>query len=169
MDAKLVRAAGAWAQLQPGAAVAGAENPIIGNRALSGRIDDHAPSSRACQFLEAGLEPTLGVGRLAFHDSPIDSFHLPARKQGAQPAQRLRMPAKQETAAGVAVEPMSKRGRVGQTEAQLIKVAFEVRAAAGPAMHGNPSRLVDDQYQAVAIEDSLGESRQGGFSSLSIE
>jgi hypothetical protein len=63
------------------------------------------------------------------------------------------MAAEDEAAAGVAVEAVSKRRRVRQTETQLIKGAFKIRTAAGSAMHGNPCGLVDDQYETVAIQD----------------
>jgi hypothetical protein len=47
--------------------------------------------------------------------------------------------------------------RVRQAKAQLIKAAFEIGAAAGAGMHGNPSRLVDDEDESVAVENALGE------------
>src|SRR5207248_10709513 len=98
------------------------------------------------------FDPALDVARLAFDDRPIDFFHSTSGEQPAQPAQRLGMPAEDEAATGVAVEAMSERRRMGQTETQLVKAAFEIRTTAGSAMHGNPRRLVDDQYQTVAIE-----------------
>jgi hypothetical protein len=90
-------------------------------------------------------------------DGPVDLLHLAARKQRAQPAQRLRMPAEDEAAAGVAVEPMSERWGVRQTKTQLIEATFEIRAAAGSGMHGDARWLVDDQYEPVAIEHPSGQ------------
>ncbi len=36
----------------------------------------------------------------------------------------------------------------------MIEIAFEIVAALRPAMHRQPCRLVDDQDQAIAIEDA---------------
>jgi len=53
----------------------------------------------------------------------------------------------------VAVEPMRQRRRARQPEAQRAKVIFQAFAALGTAMHGDARRLIDDQDQAVAIEE----------------
>ena len=50
---------------------------------------------------------------------------------------------------------MGKRRRVWQAEAQLGEPAFEIGAAAGAGMHGNPGRLVDDQDETVAIKNAI--------------
>ena len=65
------------------------------------------------------------------------------------------MPAEDEAAAGIAIEPMGKTRRVRQPEAQRIEAAFEVRTTARTGMHRDPRRLVDDQYETVAIEDAV--------------
>ena len=124
---------------------------------LSGGVDNHMPAGIEREFLEAGFDPALDVARLAFDNGPIDFFHSTSGEQPAQPAQRLGMPAEDEAATGVAVEAMSERRRMGQTEAQLIKGAFEIWTAAGSAVHGNPRRLVDDQYEPVTIEHPSGQ------------
>jgi hypothetical protein len=67
------------------------------------------------------------------------------------------MPAEDQAAAGVTVEPMSERRRVRQTKTQLIEATLEVRAAAGSGMHGDARWLVDDQYETIAIEDLSGQ------------
>ena len=43
-----------------------------------------------------------------------------------------------------------------QPEAQRVKAAFEIGAAAGAGVHGDPRGLIDDQYQPVAVEHALG-------------
>ena len=53
---------------------------------------------------------------------------------------------------------MGERRRVRQPEAQLIEPTFEIGAAAGAGMHGDPGRLVDDEDQPVAIEDAVARS-----------
>ena len=157
MDAQLMRAPGAWAQIEPSPAVGDAEHPIIGDGALPARIDDHAPAAAAGPLLETGLDPALILGWPAFDHGPIDFFHLAGSKQRTEPAQRFWMPPEDEAAAGVAVEPVRKSGWMRHTEAQLIKVSLEVWAAARSAMHGNPGWLVDDQYEPVAIEHPSGQ------------
>ena len=53
----------------------------------------------------------------------------------------------------VAVEPMRQRRRARQPEAQCAEVIFQAFAALGTAMHSDARRLIDDQHQAVAIEE----------------
>src|SRR5262249_34650365 len=91
--------------------------------------------------------------------SPADAS---ARNGRAEPAQRLRMSAEHKTAAGVAVEPMGERRSVRQAKAQPTEAAFEIRTAAGTGMHRNPCRLVDNQYEPVAIEHAIGQRFSGG-------
>src|ERR1700758_1582194 len=67
------------------------------------------------------------------------------------------MPTEDEAAAGVAIEPVGKARRMRQAEAQRIEPAFESRSTAGTGMHRNPRRLVDHQYEPVAIEDAVVE------------
>ena len=61
------------------------------------------------------------------------------------------MPSEHKAAAGVAIETMSERRRMRQTEPQRIKAAFEIGATAGTGMHGDPRGLVYHQYETVAI------------------
>jgi len=150
-----MRAAGARPQLEPGAARVRTEEPIIGHRPLPSRIDDHAPAGAAGEFLEPSLDPARCLGWLAFNHGPVDLFDEPAGKQCAEAAQRLWMPAEDETAAGIAIEPMGKTRRVRQAEAQCTEPAFEIRTTARTGMHRDPRGLVDDQYQTVAIEDAV--------------
>jgi hypothetical protein len=51
---------------------------------------------------------------------------------------------------------VGERRRVRQTEAQFVEPAFEIGTAAGPGVDGNAGRLVDDDDQAVTIEDAVG-------------
>ena len=50
MDAQLMGPAGARPQLEPGATAGDAANPVIGDRLLSGGIDDHAPAGAAAEL-----------------------------------------------------------------------------------------------------------------------
>jgi hypothetical protein len=65
------------------------------------------------------------------------------------------MPAEHKAAAGVAVEPMGERRRVRQAKTECVEAAFEIPAAAGTGMHGNPRGLVDNQDQPVTIKDAI--------------
>ena len=65
------------------------------------------------------------------------------------------MPAEDKAPAGIAVEAMRERRRMRQAEPQSIEAAFEIRAATGTGVDRDPGRLVDDQYEPVAIEDSV--------------
>jgi hypothetical protein len=48
---------------------------------------------------------------------------------------------------------VGERRRARQAEAELIQQSVEARAAFGPAVHGHSGRLVQDQHQAVAVEE----------------
>src|SRR5271167_4895795 len=65
------------------------------------------------------------------------------------------MPSEHEAATRVAVEAMGERRRMRQAEAQRVEAAFEIRTTARSGMHSDPRRLVDDQYEPVAIEDAI--------------
>src|SRR5262249_27183209 len=127
-------------------------------RPLPGGIDDHAPAGTACQLFEPGRDATLCLGWMAFDDGPVELLDEPAGKQRAKPAQGLWMAAEDEAAAGVAVETMSERRWVWQAKTQRIKAAFEIGTTAGAGMHGDPRGLVDDQYEPIAVEHTVGET-----------
>jgi hypothetical protein len=44
---------------------------------------------------------------------------------------------------------------VRQAKTECVEAAFEIRAAAGTGMHGNPRGLVDNQDQPVTIKDAI--------------
>ena len=76
MDAQLMGPAGARPQLEPGAIIREAADTIIGDRALSGGIDDHPPAAASAELSEPGLDPALRLGWAALDDGPIDFLHL---------------------------------------------------------------------------------------------
>ena len=63
------------------------------------------------------------------------------------------MPSEHQTARGVAVEPMRKRGPARQAEAQGVKIILEARAAFRPGMNGDAGGLIENEHQPVAIEE----------------
>jgi hypothetical protein len=62
--------------------------------------------------------------------------------------------AEHQAAGGVAVEPMRQRRAARQAEAQRVETILEALAAFRPGMHRNAGRLVDHEYQAVAVEQT---------------
>ena len=65
------------------------------------------------------------------------------------------MPSEHQTAGGVPVEPMRKRGPARQAEAQRVEIILEARAAFRPGVNGDASGLIEDEHQPVAIEEPL--------------
>ncbi len=115
------------------------------------------PVPRVCFFSGASIGALEAAAGTAGNDRPIDLLDLALGKQPAEAAQRLRMAAEHQTAAGVAVEPMRQGRRPRQTEAQRVEPGFEIGAAARTGMHRDAGRLIDDQHQPVAIEHPLEE------------
>jgi hypothetical protein len=68
------------------------------------------------------------------------------------------MAAQHQAAAGVAVEPVRKGGRMREAEAQAVELLLKVGTAAGAGVHRDACRLVDDQDQPVTIQYAVGES-----------
>src|SRR5947209_2346905 len=155
MNPQLVGPAGARPQFEPSPSVRGAANSVVGDRPLSGGVDDHPPTAASIELSEPGLDLAFGLGRAALDNRPIDFLHLSAGEQRPQPPQRLRVPPQHQAAAGIAIEPMGESRRVWQAEAQVVEPTFEIGPASGAGMHGNPGRLVDDENQTVAIEHPL--------------
>ena len=65
------------------------------------------------------------------------------------------MPSEHQTARGVAVEPMRKRGLARQAEAQGVEIILEARAAFRPGMNGDAGGLIENEHEPVAIEEPL--------------
>ena len=63
------------------------------------------------------------------------------------------MPPEDETARGVAVQPVSERGGAWHAEPQIVEMILEARAAFRASVHRHSGRLIDDQHQPVAMED----------------
>ena len=72
----------------------------------------------------------------------------------AESPQRLRVPAEHEAAGGVAVEAMRDLRPARQAEAERVEVIGQRFAALRPRMHGQARRLVDDEHEAIAVEDA---------------
>src|SRR5580658_4889334 len=112
MNPDLVGAAGARAQFQPRAFVRSAQDTVIGDGPFSRRVDRHLPSAAADELSEPAVDAALILERPALDNSPIDLFDIAFGEHRAEPAQRLRMAAEDETAAGVAIEPVGEGRRV---------------------------------------------------------
>src|SRR5580704_4694826 len=89
MHPHLMGAAGTRPELEPGAAVGGAQHAIIGDRRLAGRVDYHVPADTPRLLAESGLDAAFGLSRHAGDNRPIDLFDLPFREQPAEAAQCL--------------------------------------------------------------------------------
>ena len=64
------------------------------------------------------------------------------------------MAAEHQAAAGIAIEPVRQLRPIRQAEAQAVQQALEVRPALGAGMHREAGRLVEDQHQRVAIQET---------------
>ena len=133
----------------------GAEDAVLGHGRLAPRVDDHAPSGAAGLLAQPRLDAAFRrVGDSGDH-SPVDLLDLAIGEQPTEPAQCLWVAAQHQAAGGVAVEPVGEGGRVRQAEAQQRKPVLQMRTATRPGMDRDPGRLVDDQYQPVAVQHAL--------------
>ena len=152
MHAQLVSAAGHRFHREPGQAVGPAQHLPSGDGRLTVRIRFLPPAALFIQPAERQIDNALVLGGSAFNDSPI-GFGNPAMFEQKPKRRRcLAMPAQDEAARGVLVEPMGEHRRPRQSEAQRVERRFQIRAALGSAMDRQASRLVDDQHQPVAME-----------------
>jgi fused signal recognition particle receptor len=60
-----------------------------------------------------------------------------------------------QTAGGVSIEPMRKRGPARQAEAQRVEIILEARPAFRPGMDGDARGLIENEDEPVAIEEPL--------------
>ena len=67
------------------------------------------------------------------------------------------MAAEHQAAAGVLVEPVGELGPPRQTEAQAVQELTDAEAALRAGVHGQARGLVQDQHQAVPIEQARGQ------------
>ena len=65
------------------------------------------------------------------------------------------MASEHQTAGGVAIEPMRKRGPARQAEAQRVEIILEARAAFRSGMDGDARGLIENEHEPVAIEEPL--------------
>ena len=65
------------------------------------------------------------------------------------------MASEHQTAGGVAIEPMRKRGPARQAEAQRVEIILEARAAFRSGMDGDARGLIENEDEPVAIEEPL--------------
>ena len=150
-----MRAAGAWTALQPGQSGSLTQDPVVGTGRLARRVDFHPPAAHLVALAQGQVDRAFRLGRAPLHHGPVDLLDLAGGEQPAQPRQGLAVTAEHQAAAGVAVEPVGQRRRLGQPEAQGVEVLLEVGAAARSGMHRHAGWLVDDQDQAVAVENPL--------------
>ena len=156
MDAQLMGAAGQRLEFQPGdrrlAPAAAPFDAPARLRRQAGGIDLHPPAARRVEPAERPVDQALLGPGAADDDRPIGLGDLALLEQQAELFQRLVMAPEHQAARGVAVEAMGERGLARQAEAQGVEIVFEIGAALGAAMHRDPRGLVEDQHQAVAIE-----------------
>jgi len=69
-------------------------------------------------------------------------------------SKRLAVASEHKASGGVLVEAVRERREARQAEPQGVEIVLEARSAFRSAMHRKAGRLVDDQHQAVPVEDA---------------
>ena len=70
MHPDLMGAAGARPELEPGAAIMGAEYAVIGDRRLAGGVDHHMPADPSGLLAQGGLDAAFRLGRHRKKEAP---------------------------------------------------------------------------------------------------
>ena len=65
------------------------------------------------------------------------------------------MTAQRQATGGIPVETMAEPRRLGQAKAQGVQVEFQMVAAARAAMDRQAGRFVENDDQAVPVEDTI--------------
>jgi hypothetical protein len=163
MNAQLMRPPGEGPELEPGEPSRTAEHPKPRRGGPPRGIRLHPPAAFRRAPRQGHLDqPVLRHGS-AFDESPIGLLDAPGREQRVEIAQGLRMPAQDEAARCVLVQPMRQLRQPRQTEAQRIEQCGQVRATLGAGMHGKPRRLVEDEHHGVAVEETARQIDRHAF------
>jgi len=73
-------------------------------------------------------------------------------EQKAKRRRCLAMAAEHKTAGRIAVKPMSKYWRAGQSESQGLERGFKIGSPFGTTMHRQACRLVDHKHEAITVK-----------------
>src|SRR6476661_2685668 len=151
---QLMSAPGQWFERKPGDARSPAHDFPGACRWQTVAVCLHPPTARVVSLGERDIDTALIRFRSPFDNGPVAFANVALLEQFAEQSQRLAVSAENQAACGVAVEPVCQRRRTRQAEPQCIEIVLESLAALGAAMHWQSRRLVDDQHQAVAIEEA---------------
>ena len=153
MRAQLVGPAGQRLKLEPGGAVAGAldQAPAGLGRKPRFLVDVHLFAAGAGLLGQGRVDHPLFPRRHADDQCPIDLARGPAGKALGEMAGRSRRPRHQQGARRVLVEPVDELGSPAVT-GEPVEQAIEVLGGLGPALRGEPRRLVEDEGVGV-LED----------------
>jgi len=153
MGADLVGTPGQRPAFQPAHRLRTAENAPGG----AGRLavgDRRRPAAAAdVDAPQRQIDHPRIVRRPTGDHRPIDFFDAIVGEQPAQPLQSLGMAPKDDAARGILVEPVGQFRRLGQAKPQFVEILAEMMRHAGPGMHRQSRRLVDDQNKRVAIKN----------------
>ena len=117
--------------------------------------------SRAPGRLASGrsIAPS-GLRRHADHDGPVELLGLTVAERLGQALGGLPGAGDQQQAAGILVEAMDQPRPLLEAEAQRVEHAVDVPLRAGPALHRQPRRLVEDDDVIVAMDHQATGSRR---------
>ena len=132
----------------------GAQHFPLRHRRLAVGVVFHPPAARFVEAAQRKFDGSLIGGGRAFDHRPIGLLDRAGFEQPAEQRQRLAMASEHQAAGGVAIEPVRKRRRSRQPEAQRVEMILKALATLGAAMDREAGRLVDHQHEPVAVEEA---------------